>query len=159
MSKGLFVHCPVALFVEGDIVSADALVEWRKLAELCPAAGGFHSGDNIGIELKTGWPIGGSTLRPASVIMSSRSNRRTRSLFSSVHGLFFLRGVNRCILRPSIKRCVESIHPKHNASSTASRYQNTLSSSGRPRRTSTQHSVSPSWCSISHWRNSCRFLH
>ena len=44
-------------------------------------------------------------------------------LFSSDHGLFFFLGVNFCIVIPSIFLTVVSIHPKHSASFTASRYQ------------------------------------
>ena len=85
-------------------------------------------------------PIGGSTRRPASVIRPNRSSLLTRSLFSSVQGLFRFLGVKHCILLPSISLCRLSIHPKQRASSTASRYQKCLSSTGRPRFTQTQHS-------------------
>ena len=45
-----------------------------------------------------------------------------RSLLSSVHGLRLRRGENRRHITPSPALIVESIQPKHNASSTASRY-------------------------------------
>ena len=46
-----------------------------------------------GSTLKLLGPIGGSTARPRSVISPSFSSLRTRSLLSSVHGLFFFLGV------------------------------------------------------------------
>ena len=104
--------------------------------------------------LKLRTPIGGSTFLPASVISPNRSSRLTRSLFNSVQGLFRFLGVKHCILLPSISLCRLSIHPKQSASSTASRYQKCLSSTGRPRFTSTQHSLSLAWWASSHARNS-----
>ena len=64
--------------------------------------------------------MAGRTALPASVISPNFSNRRTRSLFSSVHGLFFFLGVNLCIRFPLISLYVLSIQPKQSASSTAS---------------------------------------
>lgn len=104
--------------------------------------------------LKLRTPIGGSTFLPASVISPNRSSRLTRSLFNSVQGLFRFLGVKHCILLPSISLCRLSIHPKQSASSTASRYQKCLSSTGRPRFTLTQHSLSLAWWASSHARNS-----
>ena len=104
--------------------------------------------------LKLRTPIGGSTFLPASVISPNRFSRLTRSLFNSVQGLFRFLGVKHCILLPSISLCRLSIHPKQSASSTASRYQKCLSSTGRPRFTSTQHSLSLAWWASSHARNS-----
>ena len=104
--------------------------------------------------LKLRTPIGGSTFLPASVISPNRSSRLTRSLFNSVQGLFRFLGVKHCILLPSISLCRLSIHPKQSASSTASRYQKCWSSTGRPRFTLTQHSLSLAWWASSHARNS-----
>lgn len=59
--------------------------------------------------LKLRAPIPGSAALPESVIRPSLSSLRTRSLLSSVHGLFFFRGVKRCILTPSIILFVLSI--------------------------------------------------
>ena len=100
----------------------------------------------------------GSTARPASVMRPSRSMRRHRSLFSSDHWLFFVRGANRWYVSPFSRFKVLSIQPKHIASSTASIYQNVPSSIGRPRLTFTQHSFSVAWCVMSHWRNSSRLF-
>lgn len=104
--------------------------------------------------LKLRTPIGGRTFLPASVISPNRSSLLTRSLFNSVQRLFRFLGVKHCILLPSISLCRLSIHPKQSASSTASRYQKSLSSTGRPRFTQTQHSFSLAWWASSHARNS-----
>ena len=87
--------------------------------------------------------ISGNTARPASVISPSRSSLRHRSLFSSDQALPGRRGHSRCTVAPDGSFfTVLSIQPKHNASSTASTYQNVPSSTGRPRLTATQHSFS-----------------
>ena len=101
-------------------------------------------------------PIAGRTALPASVIKPSFSKRRTRSLFRSVHGLFFFLGENLCIRTPSMITKVLSIQPKQRASSTASMYQKVSESVGFPRFTSTQHSGSEDACSMNHERNSWR---
>ena len=111
-----------------------------------------------GSTLKLRGPMGGSTFRPASVISPSLSSRRTRSLFSSVQGLCFLRGVKRCMRTPFTSVDTLSIHPKQRASSTASRYQKCLPSTGRPRFTITQHSGWLAWLAESHWRNWLRLV-
>ena len=67
-------------------------------------------------------PRSGQAARPASVIKPRRSSLRQRSLFSSVHLPDLVRGPKRCSVTPSTFFTVESIQPKHNASSTASRY-------------------------------------
>ncbi len=71
--------------------------------------------------LKLRGPIGGSTALPASVISPRLSSLRTRSLLSSDQGLFLLLGLNLWNLTPSTALEALSIHPKHSASSTASR--------------------------------------
>lgn len=99
--------------------------------------------------------ISGKTALPASVINPSRSMRRHRSLFSSDQLLRGFRGLSFWAVTSSeIFLVVLSIQPKHKASSTASTYQKVLSSTGRPRLTTTQHSVSLSWFCRSHSRNS-----
>ncbi len=65
---------------------------------------------------------GGNAARPLSVISPRVSSRRHRSLFNSVHLLFLERRLKRCSVVPPMFFTVESIHPKHRASSTASRY-------------------------------------
>lgn len=79
----------------------------------------------------------------------------TFPLFSSDQLLRGFLGHSLCAVTPSASFFVVlSIHPKHIASSTASIYQNVLSSTGLPRLTTTQHSVSLSWFCISHSRSS-----
>lgn len=61
--------------------------------------------------------------RPRSVIRPRDSKSAQRCLFSSVQWLRFCRGDRRCANRPSGRRLsVESIQPKHNDSSTTSKY-------------------------------------
>ena len=68
---------------------------------------------------------------PASVIKPRFSRSAQRCLLSSVQWLPLRRGERRCTRRPSGRRFnVESIHPKHRASSTTSIYA-TASHSGR----------------------------
>ena len=82
----------------------------------------------------------GQAYRPLSVIRPNVSSRRHRSLLSSVqHPVFFL-GLKRCSEVPSIFLTVESIQPKHNASSTASRYHSAFLGGVLPRLTAIQHS-------------------
>lgn len=92
----------------------------------------------------------GQAARPASVIRPSRSSRRQRSLFSSVHIPFLLRGPKRWSVTPPTVFTVESIHPKHKASSTASRYHRTSSGGVLPRLASIQHSFSVALFAASH---------
>lgn len=64
----------------------------------------------------------GNARRPASVISPRRSRSAQRAMFSAVQWLRGRRGDSRWARRPSGKRfSVESIQPKHNASSTTSR--------------------------------------
>lgn len=99
--------------------------------------------------------ISGKTALPASVISPSLSILRHLSLFSSDQLLRGFLGHSLCAVTPSASFFVVlSIHPKHIASSTASIYQNVPSSTGLPRFTTTQHSVSLSWFRISHSRSS-----
>jgi hypothetical protein len=73
--------------------------------------------------LKESWSISGSTFLPSSLINPNFSRRWTRSLFNSVHELFLLRGDSLCASSVSdIFFLTPSIHPKHKASSTASKY-------------------------------------
>lgn len=81
--------------------------------------------------------------------------RRQRSLFSSDQLLRGFRGQSFWTVTSSeIFLTVLSIHPKHKASSTASTYRKVPSSTGLPRLTATQHSVSLSWFCRSHSRSS-----
>lgn len=99
--------------------------------------------------------ISGNAALPASVISPSLSILRHLSLFSSDQLLRAFLGHSLCAVTPSASFFVVlSIHPKHIASSTASIYQNVPSSTGLPRFTTTQHSVSLSWFRISHSRSS-----
>lgn len=73
--------------------------------------------------LKESSSIAGSTFLPSSLINPSFSRRRTRSLFNSVHELLLLLGDSLCASSVSdIFFLTPSIHPKHKASSTASKY-------------------------------------
>ena len=100
---------------------------------------------------------GGNAARPLSVISPRVSSRRHRSLFYSVHLLFLERRLIRCSVVPPMFFTVESIHPKHRASSTASRYHRMPSCGGVfPRFTAVQHSVSLSWFSTSHFLKELR---
>ena len=99
--------------------------------------------------------ISGNAALPASVISPSLSILRHLSLFSSDQLLRGFLGHSLCAVTPSASFFVVlSIHPKHIVSSTASIYQNVPSSTGLPRFTTTQHSVSLSWFCISHSRSS-----
>ena len=103
--------------------------------------------------------ISGKTARPLSVIRPKRSNLRQRSLLSSDHLQFLLRGVKRWIVVPSSSFFVVlSILPKHIASSTASIYQKASLPIGQPRLTTSQHSFSVEWLFSSHNLNSSRFF-
>ncbi len=107
--------------------------------------------------------ISGRTARPASVIRPSFSSLRQRSLLSSDHLLLLERGTNLCNVTPSTDFVVESIHPKHRASSTASRYIMRPSSGTLPLLSAIQHSRSFEWFSSSHSLKSertvkCRML-
>lgn len=99
--------------------------------------------------LKESWPILGNTFLPSSLIKPNFSRRRTRSLFNSVHELLLLRGESLCASCVSnIFFLIPSIHPKHKASSTASKYS---SASGvGVNLTTTQQDVSALLCSCSH---------
>lgn len=97
--------------------------------------------------------MSGRTFLPASCIRPSLSNRRTRSLLSSVHELLRLRGDKRCNNRPSeVFFLTPSIQPKHNASSTASRYKRVFGSGFKLTGTQQQDSVVP--CSCNQFLNS-----
>ena len=100
----------------------------------------------------------GQAARPASVIRPSRSSRRQRSLLSSVHIPFLLRGPKRWSVTSPTVFTVESIHPKHSASSTASRYYRASSGGVLPRFAYTQHSFSVALFAASHLRKSARFV-
>ena len=93
----------------------------------------------------------GHTFRPLSVIIPSDSNRRHRSLFSSVQHPLLRLGPKRCRATPSTHLSVESIHPKHKASSTASRYHRVSSGGVLPRLTAIQHSCLTEWFVSSHF--------
>ena len=99
--------------------------------------------------------MSGRTALPASFISPNRSILRHLSLLSSDQLLRGFRGQSFWAVTPSaIFFVVLSIQPKHSASSTASMYQNVSSSTGLPRFTTTQHSVSFLWFCMSHSRNS-----
>lgn len=99
--------------------------------------------------------MSGRTALPASFISPNRSILRHLSLLSSDQLLRGFRGQSFWDVTPSaIFFVVLSIQPKHSVSSTASMYQNVSSSTGLPRFTTTQHSVSFLWFCMSHSRNS-----
>ena len=95
--------------------------------------------------------------RPASVINPRCSRLRQRFLFRSVQWLPLRRGDSRCASRPSGNRfTVESIHPKHNASSTTSTYGITLQGGFLLRDVTTQHSLQVLWLDSNHSLNWAR---
>ena len=94
------------------------------------------------------------------VIRPLRSRSSQRCLLSYVQWLPRRRGDSLCAKRPSSKRfSVESIHPKHNASSTTSRYGNTPSSGCFARDIITQHSRTVAWFISNQRRSSERWRH
>lgn len=100
----------------------------------------------------------GQISSPLSVINPIAKRRRQRSLFSSVHLPCLVLGLKRWIVFPSYFLIVESIHPKHNASSTASRYQRASTYGVLPRLATTQHSLSVLWFSTNQSWNSARHV-
>ena len=95
MPQSSLIHFRITTFVESHIVSTNALIKIGKERNLVHTQACFKASSTSGSNLKLLAPIGGSTLQPASVISPSFSSLRTRSLFSSVQGLFFLRGEKR----------------------------------------------------------------
>lgn len=94
---------------------------------------------------------------PASVISPLSSRAIHLSTFSCVQWLFGRRGERRCTNLPSARRfSVQSIHPKHRASSTTSMYGMASHSGHLLRYVTTQQNFSLSWFSASHWRSSER---
>ena len=99
--------------------------------------------------------------RPASVISPRASRAAQRCLLSSVQWLRLRRGERRCASLPSGRRFkVESIQPKHNASSTTSIYgKQAAEQSGRLLRyMAIQHSFASSPCFSSQLRNWSRWV-
>ena len=106
-------------------------------------------------------PYGQRAWRPASVINPRASREAQRCLLSSVQWLRLRRGDKRCANLPSGRRfSVESIQPKHNASSTTSMYgrQSPLSAGRFTRYMAIQHSLSEAACCSNHLRNCARRL-
>ena len=102
-----------------------------------------------------------NALLPASVISPRASRSAQRCLLSSVQWLRLRRGDRRCASLPSGRRfSVESIQPKHNASSTTSIYgKQSPHSAGRfTRYMAIQHSLSEAACCSNHLRNCARWL-
>ena len=102
----------------------------------------------------------GKAARPASVISPRCSKSAQRCLFSSVQWLPLRRGDSRCAHRPSGSRLrVESIQPKHNASSTTSRYGMQSVRGIFVRYIVTQHSFAVAWFAMNHSRSCPRSLY
>ena len=88
----------------------------------------------------------------------SKSAQRCR--FNSVQWLPFRRGDSRCAHRPSGNRLtVLSIQPKHNASSTTSRYGMQSVRGIFVRYIVTQHSFAVAWFAMNHSRSCARLLY